>query len=152
MEAVTNAMQVITFLAAFANVHRKAHNLLSVIILMGIHCAVIAKATHELIVAWSHWSKTIVTVVGDGGSVYFKGVRALHKLPHICNTQREQGEEEGPEITVTRATRLTSKHTTLPPDTKIVTSSNLTSGPFSYHPQHRSQRWWHEKGHRSASG
>ena len=62
------------------------------------------------------------------------------------------GEEEGPEITVTGATRLKSKHTILPPDTKIVTSSNLASGPFSYHPQHRSQRRRHEKGSRSASG
>ena len=60
--------------------------------------------------------------------------------------------EEGPEITVTGATRLKSKHTILPPDTKIVTSSNLASGPFSYHPQHRSQRRRHEKGRRSASG
>ena len=59
---------------------------------------------------------------------------------------------EGPEITVTGATRLKSKHTILPPDTKIVTSSNLASGPFSYHPQHRSQRRRHEKGSRSASG
>ena len=59
---------------------------------------------------------------------------------------------DGPEITVTGATRLKSKHTILPPDTKIVTSSNLASGPFSYHPQHRSQRRRHEKGRRSASG
>jgi len=60
--------------------------------------------------------------------------------------------EEGLEITVTGATRLKSKHTILPPYTKIVTSSNLASGPFSYHPQHRSQRRRHEKGSRSASG
>ena len=60
-------------------------------------------------------------------------------------------EEEGPEITVTGATRLKSKHTILPPYTKIVTSSNLASGPFSYHSQHRSQRRRHEKGRRSAS-
>ena len=65
---------------------------------------------------------------------------------------RRGGFEEGPEITVTGATRLKSKHTILPPDTKIVTSSNLASGPFSYHPQHRSQRRRHEKGSRSASG
>ena len=76
--------------------------------------------------------------------------------PNLAGTDsdasRSRKSKEGPEITVTRATRLKSKHTILPPYTKIVTSSNLTSGPFSYHPQHRSQRRRHEKGRRSASG
>ena len=76
-------------------------------------------------------------------------VRTIGTAPHRKIARREL---EGPEITVTGATRLKSKHTILPPDTKIVTSSNLASGPFSYHPQHRSQRRRHEKGRRSASG
>ena len=62
------------------------------------------------------------------------------------------GFEEGPEITVTGATRLKSKHTIPPPYTKIATSSNLASGLCAYHPQHRSPRRRHEKGRRSASG
>ena len=90
---------------------------------------------------------------------YLVGLASLttHMPGHIIKagpgpSSEKTDDSEGPEITVTRATHLKSKHTILPPDTKIVTSSILASGPFSYHPQHRSQRRRHEKGRRSASG
>ena len=86
-EAGTDAVCVIAALSAFANVYRKACDRPPVSILMSIHRTIIAEATHELIVVRSHRSETIVAIVGDGGSVYLEGVRALHKLPCSCNTR-----------------------------------------------------------------
>ena len=46
---------------------------------------------------------------------------------------------------------LKSKHTTLSPYAKIVTSSSLASGALAYHPLHRTQRRRRELGRRTAS-
>ena len=46
---------------------------------------------------------------------------------------------------------LKSKHTTLTPYTKIVTSSSLASGALPYHPLHRTQHRRRELDRRTAS-
>ena len=46
---------------------------------------------------------------------------------------------------------LKSKHTTITPYTKIVTSSSLASGALAYHPLHWPQRRRGELGRRTAS-
>ena len=46
---------------------------------------------------------------------------------------------------------LKSKHTTLPPYAKIVTTSSLASGALAHHPLHRTQRRRRELGRRTAS-
>ena len=58
---------------------------------------------------------------------------------------------EGSEITVAKPMHLKSKHTTLTPYTKIVTSSSLASGALAYHPLHRPQRRRGELGRPTAS-
>ena len=59
--------------------------------------------------------------------------------------------DKGSEITVAKPMHLKSKHTTLTPYTKIVTSSSLASGALAYHPLHRTQRRRRELGRRTAS-
>ena len=57
----------------------------------------------------------------------------------------------GSEITVAKPMHLKSKHTTLSPYAKIVTSRSLASGTLAHHPLHRTQRRRRELGRRTAS-
>ena len=59
--------------------------------------------------------------------------------------------EQGSEITVAKPMHLKSKHTTLTPYTKIVTSSSLASGALACHPLHWPQRRRCELGRHTAS-
>ena len=64
---------------------------------------------------------------------------------------RGEQEETGSEITVAKPMHLKSKHTTLSPYAKIVTSRSLASGTLAHHPLHRTQRRRRELGRRTAS-
>ena len=59
--------------------------------------------------------------------------------------------QTGSEITVAKPMHLKSKHTTLSPYAKIVTSRSLASGTLAHHPLHRTQRRRRELGRRTAS-
>ena len=59
--------------------------------------------------------------------------------------------DRGSEITVAKPMHLKSKHTTLSPYAKIVTSRSLASGTLAHHPLHRTQRRRRELGRRTAS-
>ena len=61
------------------------------------------------------------------------------------------GVSGGSEITVAKPMHLKSKHTTLSPYAKIVTSRSLASGTLAHHPLHRTQRRRRELGRRTAS-
>ena len=68
-----------------------------------------------------------------------------------CQPGTDRTRRTGSEITVAKPMHLKSKHTTLSPYAKIVTSSSLASGALAHHPLHRTQRRRRELGRRTAS-
>ena len=68
-----------------------------------------------------------------------------------ASTQTAGRRGQGSEITVAKPMHLKSKHTTLSPYAKIVTSRSLASGTLAHHPLHRTQRRRRELGRRTAS-
>lgn len=69
----------------------------------------------------------------------------------VGEAEDSRAQRGGSEITVAKPMHLKSKHTTLSPYAKIVTSRSLASGTLAHHPLHRTQRRRRELGRRTAS-